>query len=174
MEYFYISQDKRYRNSPEIYHFYDKYYPNLFTPEGFHQIPDKNIIYCENKKTMDMIDIISGPVIFISEAVKKVFYAYDDTICFKLFFLLNINTDQADLYYTSILPKIDCLKRNKIDDKLYLNDREIAGQYIFKASGEPFKNGIIVNMEVAESLLRRNLKGFNYQRLEVQSCQNIL
>lgn len=168
MEYFYISQDKRYRNGPEVSHFYDKYYPNLFTPKECHRIPDKNVVYCESEKAVDMLDVISGPVFFISEAVKKVFYAYDDAICFKLFFLLNTFTDQGGLYYTPILSEIDCLERNRLDSKLYLNSKKLTGQCICRASGNQFKSGLVVNLEVAESLLRRKLKGINYQRLEVE------
>ena len=45
MEYFYISQDKRYKNPPSIVNFYDRFYPNLFCVEQEHRIPDKNVVY---------------------------------------------------------------------------------------------------------------------------------
>ncbi len=39
---------------------------------------------------------------------------------------------------------------------------------LLKANKEEFRNGLIINMMVAESLLRRRLKGICYQRLEVE------
>lgn len=175
MEYFYISQDKRYRNAPEINHFYDRYYPNLFNPTESYRIPEKNVVYCQSEKNVDMVDIISGPVFFVSEEVKKVFSAYDDTICFKLFFLLNTVADQGQLYYVPILPEFDCLKLDKKmrGPQLYLDSRKMEGRYICRVQGKEYNGGLVVNKEVAESLLRRRLKGISYRRLEVIACQNI-
>lgn len=166
-EYFLISQDKRYRNTPVIGQFFERYYPNLFCPKECSKIPDRNVVYAQSEKKTDFIDILSGPICLVSEAMKRVLEAYDDTICFKMFFVLNTLADQGELYYAPILPEIDCIQPEvKGVDKLMIDLVKAADTCIFRAYGDSFRNKLVINLEVAESLLRREFKGIHYQRLE--------
>lgn len=173
MEYFLISQDKRYRNPPVINHFFDRFQPNLFYPGGSDHIPEKNIVYAQSEKNLDFIDMISGPVCLVSEPVKQVLEAYDDTIIFKMFFILNTLADQGNLYYAPIMPKIDCIKSagSGRDAKLMIDCEKASDLCICRDCKDAFRNGLVVNLEVAESLLRRKFKGINYQRLEGKEWQ---
>ena len=170
MEYFYICQDKRYKNPPRIQNFYDQYYPNLFCPEHHDKIKDKNVVYANSRQPVEFIDLISGPVLLVSEAMYQVLLAYED-ITFKMFFILNVFTGQGEVYYAVIMEKTDCLRTEKINGEkgLILKKEKIKEEKsLLKANKEEFRNGLIINMMVAESLLRRRLKGICYQRLEVE------
>lgn len=167
MEYFLISQDKQYRNTPVIGQFFERFCPNLFCPEGCFGIPERNVVYAQSQKKLDFIDILSGPILLVSEPVKKVLEAYDDTICFKMFFVLNTLADQGELYYAPILPQIDCIKTEVMGEHKQMVDLvKVADSCIFLAYGDSFRNKLVINLEVAESLLRREFKGIHYQRLE--------
>lgn len=172
MELFLIKQDKRYRNPPVINNFFDRFYPNLFCPEECYRIPDKNLVYAQSEKKLDLIDMISGPVCLVSEPVKRVLEAYDDTIIFKMFFILNTLADQGNLYYAPVVPKIDCIKPvgRGVDAKLTV-DYEKVPECICRDGKDSFRHGLVVNLEVVESLLRRKFKGISYQRLEGKGWQ---
>lgn len=169
MEYFYISQDKRFVHAPYIKNFYDRYQPNLFCPEHIHRIPDKNVVYTKPTAMTDHVDILSGPILLISQQMRRVLDAYDD-LAYKMFFILDLSTDQGDIYYAPILAKESCLRIKEVDGKKHLlfNKNQKTEKSIRRPDKEEFRGGLVIDMMVAESLLRRRLKGIDYQRLEVE------
>lgn len=169
MEYFYIYQDKRYIKAPYIENFYSSYSPNLFCPEQSDRIKDKNVVYSKPSDASEFIDFLSGPILLISEQMKRVLDAYDD-ITYKMFFILDLSSDQGEIYHAPLLPKVNCLRAEKEESKtrLILNEIKMEGRSIVKPDKDQFRGGLVIDMMVAESLLRRGIKGIHYQRLEVE------
>ncbi len=169
MEYFYISQDKQYMNTPYIENFYKYYYPNMFCPEQSDRIPDNNVVYTKRAGVSEYIDLLSAPILLVSLRMKRVLEAYDDLL-YKMFFILNLSSDQGEIYYAPIVEKEDCLKIKKEAGKtcLVLSESKAAGKSILKPAKVEFRGGLVIDMMVAESLLRRELRGIHYQRLEVE------
>lgn len=169
MEYFYISQDKRYIKAPYIEDFYSSYSPNLFCPEHSDRLRDKNVVYTKPSDPSEYIDFLSGPILLISEQLKRVLEAYDD-ITYKMFFILDLSSDQGEIYHAPLLPKVDCLRAEKVanNTRLILNKIKVSGRSIVKPAKDQWRGGLVIDMMVAESLLRRRLKGIHYQRLEVE------
>ena len=175
MEFFLIGQDRRYKNPPVLYDFVQRFYPNLFCPEECRRIPDKNVVYAQSERPLDFLDVISGPVCLVSETVKRVLQAYDDTIVFKMFFIFNTLADEGAPYYAPVLPKLDCIRQEGRgrEASLAIDCKKTGRSYVCRDGGDAFRNRLIVNLDVAESLLRRDLKGIAYQRLEGKRWRNI-
>lgn len=170
MEYFYISRDRRYRDTPYIQDFHLKYHRYQFCPEKSHKIQERNVVYSQSEKVLAYTDILSGPVFLVSEQVKRVMEAYEDGICFKMFYILNTLADQGRTYYAPILPAVRCLREGKEggQTRLVLDHSLVEGRHICQAEGEAYWGGLIISLAVTESLLRRRLLGIHYQRLEVR------
>ncbi len=56
---------------------------------------------------------------------------------------------------------------------LVIDCKKTGRSYVCRDGGDAFRNRLIVNLDVAESLLRRDLKGIAYQRLEGKRWGNI-
>lgn len=177
MNYFILSQDRRYtRRLPTIEKFNQLAMRNDFTRENSKKIEDINVVQASSPEPLDYIDLMDHQVFIVSKEVKKIFLMYEPSIYFKMFCMLNnkVNDGQTGEYYAPIFREIDCvspksefnLDKSHIK-KLVLFKRKISHFPIFRIS-KIKKETIIVRLDVAESLLRRKLRGLNFEPVEVQ------
>lgn len=171
MEYFFISQDRKYKNTPAIQDFYEHFSPNLFCLESGGRIPERNIVYAQSRTKLDFVDVLSGPVLLVSDLIKRVMEAYDEALEFKMFFILNTLGDQGELYYAPLLKRIRHVELSERGRNTVWGYElsQIEQQPICQISAELLSKGMVANLEIAESLLRRGCKGIHYQRMEVKN-----
>ncbi len=174
MDYFWIQRDKRYSNLPRIRQFIIRYRASDFTVEGAHRIKDRNVVFVDSEMSLDYADVIDGQVFLISEGVKNVFQMYDPSISYKTFCLLNNVCMDLKMYYAPIMPISDgtdfSSDFNKKRDRRTLPalKQEYLKRPIMRIR-ELAPDGVIIRLDVAESLLRRGLYKMNLTRMVIES-----
>lgn len=106
--------------------------------------------------------------------MREIIEKYDSGILFKTLALIdNLHNKQVN-YYLPIVEEIEALSENAelnlnktVVRKLILNKEKIQSRKIFKIK-ESSKPLIIVRLDIAESLLRRNFKGIKLERVKVR------
>lgn len=173
MDYFWIRQDRRYENSPVIEDFYEKMQRKNFTPERKHRIPDRNVVYCDTFRKLDFTDIVDGQAFLVSEKIRRVFEIYERQITYKFFCILNNLADEYMTYYAPILPVVDCMVKPGPgrENKLILRESAIDSASIFRVKYDE-REIVVVRLDVAESLLRRDVRGVELIRSRIEGEEN--
>ena len=174
MNYFLLKQDKRYSNTPSLKEVY-KTIPyknvNLLDED---KIEDNNIIFVKADEDTEYLDILDTQIFLISEKLKKIIEKYDTNIIFKRICLIDKERKNQNIYYLPIFREFEVLHEksefnlNKtIVKKIILDEKKIKNKKIFKIK-ESDKTLIVVRLDAAESLLRREFKGIALERLQVE------
>ncbi len=161
MEYFWIRQDSRYLHIPMIQGFYQNMRRQDFTIDRAHRIPDRNIAFCDTDQEWDCIDILDRQGFLVSEMVRHVFLMYEERINYKFFCCLNNRTGEYINYYAPIIPQLDCLAEKRT---VKLEKGKIGDSGIFRVKNTE-KEMVVIRLDVAESLLRRRVKGIIWNRM---------
>lgn len=128
--------------------------------------------YVENET--EITCILTSPIFLISKEVKDLFSLYNTSMKFKGIQLFTTKKDEAitPLYYIPDIPKVDCLDKkvrinpNGTINTILLDYHKMKGDPIFRLD-HLAQQVIVVNEDVAESLLRRNLFGIGLTKVEV-------
>lgn len=168
MEYFIICQDKRVLNSVE--------------PIGVAKAIDKNIdtkaedempvqFYIKEKKENEYVDYIDGQAPLISDKLKYIFEKFQEDIFLKPAVLADIKRMRQDLYWIMIPQTVECLSpkaefnKDGTLKKLVIDETKLGFTKIFKIEGI-LENFIIISLDLAESILRRDFTGIKLERVE--------
>lgn len=173
--YYQIQEDKDYINLPQLKYWEDK--------EKF-----KNIIEQKNKKEAGHYvmqikrrekivtpDILLSPVFMVTKIARSIINLYEPNIVFKEVILSVFNKEiQERTYYLPLLHNMDCLsdsseyapyhsrlirivlKREKVGDKAIFSFIDNGKQYI------------IMRLDLVETLLSRDVHGFNIQSVDIE------
>lgn len=166
MEYFWLRQDHRCLHTPVMKDFYNKMSRRDFRVETAHQIPERNIMFCDADNKLEFADILDGQLFLVSKTVKQVFQMYERNLTFKFFCLLNNRSGEYANYYAPILPFIDCLSKGGSGSRnsIVLNRAAIASAPVFRVENQD-REIVVVRLDLAESLLRRRLRGLELIRI---------
>ena len=174
MEYFLLKQDERYTYIPELKELYKKLNIKDINLLNQHKIDDIIIFYIKSEKNTEFLDVLNRQLFLISEKMKDILEKYKANIVFKMFPLIDYDNSKQEIYYLPIFEEIEALSEdaelnlNKtVVKKLILNKEKIRDKKIFKIK-ESSKTLVIVRLEVAESILRRDLKGIILERVEIR------
>lgn len=174
MDYFILSQDKRYLRTPFFQDFNGLIWRKNLTTSGSQKIPDVNSLFANSEQEQDLIDILDGQLFLVSNIVKQVFLLYETSIRFKMFCVLNQLRNEVGEYYAPIFRDVDCISDESqfnLDKsfikKLVLKKEMLKNYAIFRVAGLRC-DIIIIRLDVAESLLRRKIRGMKLQRVEVK------
>ncbi|GAB6087298.1 hypothetical protein [Alkaliphilus crotonatoxidans] len=165
MHYFIIQQDQGIATAPKIKGFQrDLLHQN--------QLAEKiNILYIENAKRIDFIDFIDTPLLLLADDFKHILRRYCPNLEFKSVVLCNFDTQEQEIYWNVELPEVNCLspKTEYYPDgtlKKLVIDNSRAKEYSMFQITNKIKRYYIVRLELAESILRRNIGGFILKELE--------
>lgn len=174
MDYFLLKQDERYINTPRLIDVFKKInlkYMNLI--DG-HKIEDFIVFNVKADEDSEFLDILDNQLFLICEGIKKIIEKYNSNILFKCTPLVDSMHNKDKNYFLPIFEEIRCLSEtaelnlNKtVVKKIVLDKEKIKGKKIFKIK-ESSKPLIVIRLDAAESLLRRNFKGIKLERLEVK------
>lgn len=172
MEYFIISQDIA--------------IPDPVQPVGILKVIDRDLIKPENIQKMDelavqfeikensravYVDFIESPVPLVSDRLKEILSRYEERIFFKPVLLADIRNTRQDVYWLLVPDSIECLSdksefnKNGTIKNLVLDERKVRFRKVFKVKGI-LENLIIIRLDVAESLLRREFTGIKLKKAE--------
>ncbi len=174
MEYFRISQDKRYLHPPIITNIRDiiKRRSDAAAGKG-EQVADANVAFIAPQPETDFPDILDAQVFLVSDRMKEVFRMYEPSLRFKMVCVLdNIRGAYAN-YHIPLFPEADCLSPESVvlPDKsavreLVLCKERIGPGRIFRVAGLR-TDAAVIRMDVLESLLRRGIRDFRFSRVRM-------
>ncbi|ASR46420.1 hypothetical protein B4V02_06870 [Paenibacillus kribbensis] len=174
MDYFLLRQDVRYTNVPVLqkvmqtidpWKLYDLRPEDIVKPLMFHVKANAESIFS---------DYIEGPIPLISDALKRLVQAYMPELPLKLTILTQIEQKIQKNYYIPFIerliavhPESEWNLDQSVLRKLVLQADAIRGHKIFRIQ-ESTTPLIIVRLDVAESILRRDYTGIALERVRVK------
>ncbi len=175
MDYFLLKQDERYANTPRLIDVFNKMDVRNINLLKAHKIEDIIVFKVKVDEKSEFLDIMDNQLFLISKPMKEIIEKYDSSILFKTLALIDQLHNIQKNYYLPIVEELDALSdaaelnlNKTVVKKLILNKEKIQGRKIFKIK-ESSKPLIVVRLDVAESLLRRNFKGIKLERVEVRN-----
>jgi len=174
MDYFLLKQDEEYTNAPVLMDVFNKIDVRNINLLNAHKLEDMIIfnVKCDDKT--EFLDILDRNLYLISEDMKKIIEKYDSEIIFKAVPLIDLPHERQENYYLPIIEEVDCLSENAelnlnrtVVKRIILSKEKIKEKKIFKIK-ESSKTLIVIRLDVAESLLRREFKGICLERLELE------
>ncbi|AQS10947.1 hypothetical protein CLOBY_30960 [Clostridium saccharobutylicum] len=173
MDYFLLKQDEEYTNVPRLMDVFNTVDVRNINLLKAHKIDDVVIFNVKCDDETEFLDILDRNLFLISKEMKKIIEKYDSEILFKTTPLIDLPHERQENYYMPIFEEVECLSENAelnlnktVVKKIILDKEKIKGKKIFKIK-ESSKSLVIVRLDVAESLLRREFKGMCLERLEV-------
>ncbi|AGF54213.1 hypothetical protein B0P06_001723 [Clostridium saccharoperbutylacetonicum] len=175
MDYFLLKQADEYTNVPLLLDVYKKVDVRNINLVNAHKLEEVIIFNVKCTEDSEFLDILDRNLFLISENMKKIIGKYDPGIIFKTIPLIDLENGKQGNYCLPIFQELECLSEkaelnlNKtVVKKIILDKSKINGKKIFKIK-ESEKTLIVVRLDVAESLLRREFKGISLERLEIDS-----
>lgn len=173
MDYFLLKQDERYKNIPYLTNVFKQINVNDLNLFDCHKISDILVFNLRDERNSNFLDILDNQIYLISKKMKKVLEMFNADILFKDVALLDHYNKRQGNYSLPIFKEINALSdksefnMNKtIVKKIVLDSKKIKGEKIFKLA-ESSKTLVVVRLDVAEFLLRRNFIGIKLERLEI-------
>ncbi|WP_252250536.1 DUF1629 domain-containing protein [Clostridium sp. ZBS13] len=174
MDYFLLKQDERYTNTPRLKDMFHKINTKDINRLNAHKIDDVIIFQVTAEERCEYLDVLDKQLFLISEKMMKIICKYDTDIVFKILPLIDSKRHTQENYYLPIFENIEALDEKSefnlnrtIVKKIVLNKKKIEGKKIFRIK-ESEKTLVVVRLDVAESLLRRKLRGISLEKLEVE------
>ena len=177
MDYFLLKQDKRYSYIPSIVDWFNNINIKNLNLINADKIKDVTILYVKSDKNNNYLDILDNQLFLVSEDMKKILEKYNTNIIFKMIVLTDFKNSIQNVYYLPIFEEIEALSEdaemnlNKtVVKKIILNEEKIRNKKVFKLK-ESSKTMVVVRLDVAESLLRRDFNGIILEKVEIRSKQ---
>ncbi|AGF54221.1 6-pyruvoyl-tetrahydropterin synthase [Clostridium saccharoperbutylacetonicum] len=174
MDYFWLKREEEYTNTPKLMDIFNTIDVRNINLLNAHKIDDIVIFNVKCNEKTEFLDILDENLFLISEEMKKIIEKYDSEIIFKTIPLVDLINKRQENYYMPIFEEIECLSKNAelnlnktVVRKIILDKEKINGKKIFKIK-ESSKSLIVVRLDVAESLLRREFQGMHLERLEIE------
>jgi len=148
----------------------------LASKTSFEAYNDLNIYYFDYEEDRtEITSILTSPIFLIDKEIRDLFSLYSNTMKFKglqLFSTDEIDKKKAVLYFLPDIPKVDCLSKkarinpNGTIDIIIIEKTKLEDYPIFGLD-QIAEQKVIINEDVAESLLRRNLYGTGFEKVTV-------
>lgn len=175
MDYFLLKQDERYTHIPTIINWTSEIDVRNLNLVNADKVKDATVLYVKTSENNNYLDILNHPFFLVSENMKNILEKYDPNIIFKIIALTDFNNSKQVIYYLPIFEEIEALSEaaemnlNKtVVKKIILNEEKIKNKKVFKLK-ESSKAMIIIRLDVAESILRRDFDGIKLEKLDIRS-----
>lgn len=173
MEYFLMTQDQRYGNTPYFKAVFSQIAPGDICLERCNRIPDETTLAIETNKGLQYLDLLDRQLFMVSTKLRKLLALYDPSMIFKRISTVNFCNGRNEIYWLPILEQVDCIapqsefNRDKsVLLKIVLNEEAIKDKPIFRLGGvaTPY---VVARLDLVESILRRDFEGITFMRLAV-------
>lgn len=174
MDYFILKQDERYANTPvlrDVSHKIDSRNVNRF---GAGKIADTLVFQVNADAESSFLDILDLQLYLISERLQKLIEIYEPGTIFKMIALIDRLQQRQHNYFLPIFEEVDALGpssefnlNRSVIKKLVLQADKIQGKKVFSIQ-ESEKPLVIVRLDVAESILRRDFTGIRLIRVPLE------
>jgi len=166
-KYFKIKEDRSIDNRPIILGFKSSFTKAEYIDE------DDNVIYIKSTgKTIEYTDYFDTTLLLVNNEFKEVAKTYNKDYIYKTVALQEEGKTSQKVYWNIEMPdESKCLSplttfnHDGTLNKIVINDKEAVNLPMFRLKNKLW-NTYIVCLEMAESLLRRDLVGFELEELE--------
>jgi len=170
MDYFIMSQDKTLLDAVQPTGTANQIQRTPFKRLDPKQLDDQPVqFYIKESFNPIYIDFIEHPLPLVTDTVKTLLEKYQTNIFFKPVLLTDLKRMRQELYWLIIPPSISCLADESVYNvngtlkKMVLDSGKLKRAKIFTIKGI-MENYIIVRLDVAESLIRRNFIGIKFTK----------
>jgi hypothetical protein len=132
--------------------------------------PTTKILYVGEEGYGEYPDFIEAAML-VSEGLKRILGLYQNDARFSAVALVEKKTSRQKIYYLMSAPIIDCAAtgasregRGRVGDFL-LDGEKIGDARVFSAAS--YRRRVFVRLDVAESILRRDIYGVSFERVAV-------
>jgi hypothetical protein len=173
MEYFLLQQDRRWINPPHLREVFNKIDKKAICLEKCNQIATEITFQVDSNNEMNYLDVLDGQLFIISSTLISLVTKYEPGMVLKTVSLIDFENGREETYWLPILEDIACLapqSKLTIDKsilkKIVLQEATIPDLSIFRIAGvgKPY---IVVRLDLAESIMRRDFQGIKLTQLEV-------
>lgn len=173
MEYFALRQDERFANVPVLQEVQRKIELRHIQRLKAEHLSDTTLFHVRADQDADYPDLLTNQLFLVSERVKQVLEMHEPDCSFKLVPLIDLEHSRQALYYLPLFPEIEALSPysefnldRSVLRRPVLEQGKLGNRRMFQVK-ESMRPLIVIRLEVAEGLLRRDLIGIGLQRLEV-------
>ena len=174
MNYFILSQDERILHAVELIGITQTIKKEWLTRERMAELEsiDRQFPILD-KSEQDYVDFISRPIALLSDSLKQLVEKYNPRMPFKPLVLVDMPKLKQTLYWLVIPPKVACLSSQTefhLDGtvKKLVIDEALARPYTFFKINGIKEDFIFVNIELAESMLRRSFRGLRLVNVQTE------
>lgn len=174
MKYFLMEEDRRIACLPRILHWSQKIDIRDICLQNAYKLPARELLFIQGNENTLFTDFISKPFFLVSEKVKKVLKMYEPNLITKEIVLLDQVYERAERYFLPVFEEVECLGKNSIYTldhsevkHIVLNKSSIESHTIFRISNVG-KHYVVGNLDVVESILKRECKGLQLTELETE------
>ncbi|MCL2610827.1 MAG: pentapeptide repeat-containing protein [Defluviitaleaceae bacterium] len=166
-KYFKIKEDRKIENKPSILGFKSSFTKAEYIDE------DDNIVYVKSTgKTIEYTAYLDKTLLLVSDKFKEVAKMYNPDYIYKTVALQVEDENNQTIYWNiEMPPENKCLSPSTTFNpdgtlnKIVINNKEAESLPMFRLQNKLW-NTYIINLNMAESLLRRGLVGFELEELE--------
>ncbi|MWC31267.1 hypothetical protein [Paenibacillus sp. MMS18-CY102] len=173
MDYFRLRQDDRFTDVPVLRDIRQQLDTRDICPKRAHHIADSMMFYVEAGKDTFYPDVLDQQLFLVSERLKPLIEIYAPDTIFKDVPLVDLKQERQSNYYLPIFEELEALgpgteyyRDQQTVKEPVLQYERLGSKRIFrvKESEKPF---IVVRLDAAESMLRRDFTGLKLERLVV-------
>ena len=145
----------------------------VFRPEERDRLNEAAFLYLQKGGGETVLDMYQSPVTMVSAKVRQVFAAYEKEIVFKRIYLIDRENKLSHNFYIPLIPMRDVLSSHVErwpdgrEKRVVLDSRRAAARHVFYLDNSMTRRPL-VSLDVAESLLRREIGGVVFEEVEVE------
>jgi hypothetical protein len=165
MRYFRLEQDKRFTDIPYIMNGFNKIDGRKIRRDQSRSLPHRVLMELYPNPNTVFGDIILSPYLLLSEKAREAVNLYEQRLPYKQVVLLDSENALTNLYFLPILEVVDCLsaasemnRGRTVIRRAVLLKSKLPSPSIFRLDNVDCAQ-IIVRLDLAESLLRRGVRG---------------
>ena len=175
MKYFEIQDSPELKYAPQLKDWYGRFDVRNINPLGYPKLPERELFFVEKSENIIFTDIILFPFLLISPLVREVIQMYREVCFYREIILLDQQSGLSKIYY---LPVLDETKSIQLVKKQYKNEvcqlkfepannREVFIDRNLFWVRDAKKRHTIISLDMAESLIRRNVIGLGLQEVKL-------
>ena len=165
LKYFEIQEAPELKYAPQLENWYGKFDVRDIKLEGFPRLPDRQLFTIKPSDRTIFTDIIQFPFLLLSLKVTEVIKMYRERCFCRDVILLDQISGKSELYQLPVFDETD---------KLSIRERQggaqsetvVLDKHIFWVR-DSLKRHTIISLDLAESLLRREVTGLGLKEIEL-------
>lgn len=175
MKYFEIVDVPELKYAPKIQNWYGTFDVRNIKLETYPKLPKRQLFIVEPSENMIFTDFVLYPFLLVTPNVMKVISMYKEVCFYRDVILLNQLKRESKLYY---LPVFNETNELQVIDKVYAEEMKkpnlqaeerekvnVSSQIFWV--NDPKKRHTIISLDLAESLLRRDVFGLGLKEVEL-------